>query len=71
MVTHALPSGEKSRPSPGVDSGQFLLGGQLFGLPGIIVAVPVAASLRVILLHGLKAYQESAVYLGTGDSPPK
>ncbi len=49
----------------------LLLGGELFGLPGIIVAVPVAASLRVVLLHALKAYRESAVYLGTGDSAPK
>ena len=49
----------------------LLLGGELFGLPGIIVAVPVAASLRVVLLHALKAYRESAVYLGTGDGAPK
>ncbi len=49
----------------------LLLGGELFGLPGVIVAVPVAASLRVILLHALKAYRESAVYLGTDDNAPK
>jgi len=49
----------------------LLLGGELFGLPGIIVAVPVAASLRVVLLHALKAYRESAVYLGTADRVSK
>ncbi len=49
----------------------LLLGGELFGLPGIIVAVPVAASLRVVFLHALKAYRESRVYLGTGDSAQK
>jgi predicted PurR-regulated permease PerM len=44
----------------------LLLGGELFGLPGIIVAVPVAAALRVVLVQALKVYQESTVYLGTG-----
>lgn len=49
----------------------LLLGGELFGLPGMIVAVPVAASLRVVLTHSLRAYQESTIYLGTGDSAHK
>jgi predicted PurR-regulated permease PerM len=45
----------------------LLLGGELFGLPGVIVAVPVAAALRVLLIHAVQAYQASAFY--TGDGP--
>jgi predicted PurR-regulated permease PerM len=29
----------------------LMVGGQLFGLPGMVVAVPVAASLRVVLIY--------------------
>ena len=43
----------------------LLLGGELFGIPGIVVAVPVAAALQVILRHALQAYRVSSVYLGT------
>jgi len=42
----------------------LLLGGGLFGLPGIVVAVPVAAALRVVLRHAVQAYRESRFYLG-------
>jgi len=42
----------------------LLLGGGLFGLPGIVVAVPVAAALRVVLRHAVQAYRESSFYLG-------
>ena len=42
----------------------LLLGGELFGLSGVIVAVPVAAALRVILGHAFRAYRESSLYLG-------
>ncbi len=48
----------------------LLLGGELFGLPGIILAVPTAAALRVVLLHAIKAYRETSVYLGTGKTLP-
>ncbi|MBI5967327.1 MAG: AI-2E family transporter [Deltaproteobacteria bacterium] len=44
----------------------LLLGGQLFGLPGILVGVPVAAALRVVLRHAMQAYRESLLYLGAG-----
>ncbi len=44
----------------------LLAGGGLFGLPGIVVGVPVAASLRVVLRHAVRAYRESFFYLGTG-----
>ena len=43
----------------------LLLGGELFGLPGVIVAVPVAAALRVLLLRATEAYRESAFYRGS------
>ena len=42
----------------------LLLGGELFGIGGVIVAVPVAAALRVVLGHALRAYRESPLYLG-------
>lgn len=42
----------------------LLLGGQLFGLPGIVVAVPVAAALRVVIQHSVQAYRESLLYCG-------
>jgi len=44
----------------------LLLGGELFGLPGVVVAVPVAAALRVLLLRAVQAYHESAFYQGSG-----
>ncbi|HVN30470.1 MAG TPA: AI-2E family transporter [Thermoanaerobaculaceae bacterium] len=56
----------------------LLIGGELFGVPGIIVAVPVAAALRVVLKHAIRAYRASEFYQGegpmmvvyvTGDSP--
>jgi len=46
----------------------LLVGGDLFGLPGVIVAVPVAAALRVVLVHAVQAYSESGFYVGEG--PP-
>ena len=42
----------------------LLLGGGLFGLPGIVVAVPVAAALRVVLRQAVQDYRESRFYLG-------
>jgi predicted PurR-regulated permease PerM len=42
----------------------LLLGGELFGLSGVVVAVPVAAALRVILRYAFRAYRESSLYLG-------
>jgi len=42
----------------------LLLGGELFGIGGVIVAVPVAAALRVVLGYALRAYRESPLYLG-------
>ena len=47
----------------------LLLGGELFGLPGMVVAVPVAAALRVVVQHAVQAYQESLLYLGPNPEP--
>lgn len=42
----------------------LLLGAQWFGIPGMVVAVPVAAALRVVLRHAVQAYRQSSFYLG-------
>ena len=47
----------------------LLLGGELFGLPGMVVAVPVAAALRVVVKHAIQAYRESVLYLGLNPEP--
>jgi predicted PurR-regulated permease PerM len=44
----------------------LLVGGELFGIPGIIVAVPVAAALRVVIRHAIRAYRASTFYQGEG-----
>lgn len=44
----------------------LLLGGELFGVTGVIVAVPVAAALRVVLVRALAAYRRSQLYRGEG-----
>ncbi len=45
----------------------LMIGGEFFGIPGIIVAVPVAAALRVVMKHAIRAYRVSAFY--QGESP--
>ena len=47
----------------------LLLGGELFGLPGMVVAVPVASALRVVVQHAIQAYRESVLYLGLNPEP--
>lgn len=42
----------------------LLLGGELFGITGVVVAVPVAAALRVVLARALSAYRASKLYRG-------
>ena len=42
----------------------LLVGGELFGITGVVVAVPVAAALRVVLSRALAAYRTSALYRG-------
>ena len=40
--------------------------GYLFGFVGLLLAVPIAAAIRVVLSHALKQYLNSALYLGNG-----
>lgn len=42
----------------------LLLGGELFGLTGVVVAVPVAAAMRVVLRRAVRAYRQSSLYQG-------
>jgi predicted PurR-regulated permease PerM len=46
----------------------IILGGHLFGLFGMLIAVPTAAVLQVFLHHALASYYQSSLY--RGDSPP-
>lgn len=41
----------------------ILAGAQLFGVMGILFALPAAAVLRILILEGLARYQQSAVFL--------
>lgn len=45
--------------------------GTLFGFVGMLVAVPVAASLGVIARFGVQQYQDSLLYRGTEQQHPK
>ncbi len=36
--------------------------GSLFGLPGLLVAVPLAAAIAVLVRHGVALYKDSALY---------
>lgn len=40
-----------------------LIGGQLFGFFGLLLAVPTAASGRILLRHGLEAYRTSTFFI--------
>ncbi len=42
----------------------LLLGGELFGITGVVVAVPVAAALRVVFSRAVRAYRASSLYQG-------
>ena len=42
--------------------------GSLFGFFGLLVAVPLAATIGVLFRHAIHAYRESTVYL---DPEPK
>jgi len=38
--------------------------GYLFGFVGLLLAVPLAASIRIVARHGLRQYMNSALYNG-------
>jgi predicted PurR-regulated permease PerM len=46
----------------------IIVGGRLFGVVGMLVAVPVTAAVQVFVRHWLAAYRRSGAYLG--ERPP-
>lgn len=40
----------------------IIIGGRLFGLAGMLVAVPAAAAIQVFVRHWIRSYKSSAVY---------
>ena len=50
----------------------LMVGGELFGLLGIMLALPTAAVIKVFVMHGLARYKRSALFLGQDSdaSPP-
>ncbi len=49
----------------------MLAGGSLFGLTGVLIALPVAAIAGVLVRFGIDQYMDSDLYHGNGDSPSK
>ncbi len=51
----------------------IIVGGRLFGLLGMVLAVPAAAAIHVFVRHWLESYRGSSFYRGAaaaGESPP-
>jgi len=48
----------------------IIIGGSLFGIFGMLIAVPAAAAIHVFLRHWIESYRASRIYQGTGQSPP-
>ena len=42
----------------------LMVGGEVFGFMGVLMAVPAAAVLKVLVVRGLKVYRESDLYIG-------
>ena len=61
--------GEKVGLSPVVVIIALLLGGELLGLLGVLLALPVAGIVRVLLPDVLAAYRGSTFYTGALDAP--
>ncbi|MBZ0142445.1 MAG: AI-2E family transporter [Rhodocyclaceae bacterium] len=49
----------------------IIVGGRLFGLVGMLVAVPTAAAIQVFVRHWVVAYRRSAVYRGGEAEDPE
>jgi len=47
----------------------IIIGGSLFGIFGMLIAVPAAAAIHVFLRHWIESYQASRIYRGPRDSP--
>lgn len=52
--------------------------GELFGVIGVLIAIPILATARILVLEAIERYRRSTVYLGTsgaaaapGGSPPR
>ncbi len=56
--------GEKVGLSPLSVLIALLVGAELFGFLGVLLALPSAAVLKIFLVRGVKAYRESKVYAG-------
>ncbi|NUN12286.1 MAG: AI-2E family transporter [Myxococcales bacterium] len=64
--------GEKVGLSPVATLIALLVGGEAFGLMGIIIAVPIAGALKVFVGEGLDWYRESRLFVGdAGDQSEK
>ncbi|MFP8968503.1 AI-2E family transporter [Pokkaliibacter sp. CJK22405] len=71
--------GDKIGLHPVVVIFAVLAGGQLFGFVGVLLALPVAAVIRVLLAHAFKGYKLSALYHNdslhyselSSDNPPE
>lgn len=48
----------------------ILVGGQLFGFAGVLLALPVAAAGTVLVRHAYGRYLDSALYQGAGNRQP-
>jgi hypothetical protein len=44
----------------------IIVGGSLFGLVGMVIAVPTAAAIQVFMRHGMESYRRSRIYQGDG-----
>lgn len=47
----------------------LMIGGELFGFTGVLLALPVAAVLKIFVMRGVRAYRASALF-GPEDLPP-
>lgn len=49
----------------------IIAGGELLGIPGIVLAVPFLAVVRILLLESVAAYRRSAAFLAPAGSEPE
>jgi hypothetical protein len=48
----------------------LLVGGELFGFMGVLLALPAAAVIKIFVMRGLTWYRASEMFLGHGDAHP-
>jgi predicted PurR-regulated permease PerM len=49
----------------------IIVGGSLFGLVGMVIAVPTAAAIQVFMRHGFESYRASRIYQGEALTIPE